>query len=72
MFDNTNSLVQHGVKQGCPISTFLFIIAAEMLYFFVISQLADDITVFMKHLSEIPKTIQVIKPSQTPLDSNST
>lgn len=68
--------IKRGVKQGCPISPFLFIIATEMLSIFiknsdiaplnvmglpvVISQLADDTTIFMKHLTETPKIIQAI------------
>uniref|UniRef100_A0A1A8L6V8 Reverse transcriptase domain-containing protein n=1 Tax=Nothobranchius pienaari TaxID=704102 RepID=A0A1A8L6V8_9TELE len=69
--------IKRGVKQGCPISPFLFIIATEMLSIFIknsdiaplnvmglpviISQLADDTTIFMKHLTETPKIIEVIK-----------
>lgn len=78
LYDNSNSsislpsgtsprfAIKRGVKQGCPISPFLFRIATEMLSIFiknsdiaplnvmglpvVISQLADDTTIFMKHL----------------------
>lgn len=89
LYDNGNSSVslpggtsprfaiKRGVKQGCPISPFLFIFATEMLSFciknsdiaplnvfglpIVISQLADDTTIFMKQLTEVPKIIQAIK-----------
>ncbi len=68
--------IKHGVKQGCPISSFLVTIATEMLSIYiknsdiapsnvigipvVISQLADDTTVFMKQLTEVPKIMQAI------------
>ncbi len=88
LYENTNSsfslpggtspwfTIKHGVKQGCPISPFLFIIATEMLSIFIknsnitlldvlgkpviISQLADDTTIFMKLRTEVPKVLQMI------------
>uniref|UniRef100_A0A1A8EWE2 Reverse transcriptase domain-containing protein n=1 Tax=Nothobranchius korthausae TaxID=1143690 RepID=A0A1A8EWE2_9TELE len=88
LYDNANSSIslpngtsprfdiKRGVKQGCPISPFLFIIATEMLSIFIknsdiaplnvmglpviISQLADDTTIFMKHLTETPKIIEAL------------
>lgn len=68
--------VNKGIKQGCPISPLLFIAAAEMLSILIknsdfgklsvagkelsISQLADDTTVFLSDLNEIPKILQII------------
>lgn len=68
--------IDRGIKQDCPISPFLFIITTEMLSIFIknsniapsdvlgqpviISQFADDTTIFMKQLSEVPKILQLI------------
>ncbi|KAF7650888.1 hypothetical protein LDENG_00119260 [Lucifuga dentata] len=88
LYDNSNSCIslpggtsprfsiKRGVKQGCPISPFLFIISTEMLSIHIknsniapldvlgksviISQLADDTTIFMKQLSEVPKILHCI------------
>lgn len=68
--------IKRGVKQDCPISPSLFIIATEMLCIFIknsdiaplnvlglpiVSQLVDDTTIFMKQLTEVPKIIQAVK-----------
>lgn len=69
--------VNKGIKQGCPISPLLFIAAAEMLSILIknldfeklivlgkplaISQLADDTTIFMKNINQIPKILQTIE-----------
>ncbi len=68
--------INRGIKQGCPISPFLFIITTELLSIFIknstiaplevlgqtviISQFADDTAFFMKQLSEVPKILQCI------------
>jgi len=88
LYENSNSSVSlsggtsprfpinRGIKQGCPISTFLFILATEMLSIFnrnsciapldilgqpvIISQYADDTTIYLKKLTEVPKILQLI------------
>uniref|UniRef100_A0A3B3IJR3 Reverse transcriptase domain-containing protein n=1 Tax=Oryzias latipes TaxID=8090 RepID=A0A3B3IJR3_ORYLA len=68
--------INKGIKQGCPISPLLFIAAAEMLSLlikhtdfgkltvanaeFSISQLADDTTIFLNNLHDIPKILKTI------------
>lgn len=68
--------INRGVKQGCNISPFLFILAAEMLAIhiknsdvaklnvfdeqIVISQLADDTTIFVKNFEQIPEVFKLI------------
>lgn len=69
--------IYKGIKQGCPISPLLFIAATEMLSLLIknadfgkisvldkelsISQLADDTTIFLNNLNEIPKILQIIE-----------
>ena len=68
--------INRGIKQGCPISPSLFLIAAEMLSILiknseveklsvfnneiVVSQLADDTTLFLKNVEQVPKAIETI------------
>lgn len=68
--------LKRGVKQGCNISPFLFIMAVEILAIMlknsnmeklnifneqlVISQLADDTTIFLKKLEQIPEVLKLI------------
>ncbi len=68
--------INRGIKQGCPISPSLFLIAAEMLSILVknseveklsvfnndivVSQLADDTTLFLKNVKQVPKAIETI------------
>lgn len=68
--------LSRGVRQGCPVSPYLFLVAAQLLSSFLlsnqlqgisidnnhilISQLADDTTLFLKNESQIPIAIQYI------------
>ena len=69
--------LERGIRQGCPISPYLFLLCTQILTTYVcnstiqgisiagrdiiISQLADDTTIFLKNASQIPVAIQVIK-----------
>uniref|UniRef100_A0A3Q3ASU9 Reverse transcriptase domain-containing protein n=1 Tax=Kryptolebias marmoratus TaxID=37003 RepID=A0A3Q3ASU9_KRYMA len=68
--------INRGVKQGCNISPFLFILAVEVMSIYIknskipklkvfnhpiiISQLADDTTIFLKNLDQTPKVLELI------------
>ncbi len=68
--------MSRGVRQGCPVSPYLFLIAAQLLTTFLsdsqlqginiadkhicISQLADDTTLFLKNYLQIPIALDLI------------
>lgn len=69
--------LKRGVRQGCPISPYLFLLCSQLLTDsiklsplkgisiadkeIIISQLADDTTLFLKDSSQIPLSIDLIK-----------
>lgn len=69
--------IRRGIRQGCPISPYLFLLAAQLLCehiknsnlqgisiaekTVIISQLADDTTLFLKDSSQVPLAIDIIE-----------
>jgi len=69
--------LQRGIRQGCPISPYLFILTTQLLANhiknsalqgidlmgkeIIISQLADDTTLFLKNSDQIPLALNTIK-----------
>ncbi len=71
-------IVRGGIRQGCPISPFLFLLVAETLNLYTlhcsqikgieiedftltISQLADDICLFLKNKDQVPVILEALK-----------
>ncbi len=68
--------IDRGIRQGCPISAFLFLVVAQVLSNMInqypikgiaiherqikISQLADDTTIFLGDSSEVPLALNII------------
>uniref|UniRef100_A0A8C7XSJ8 Reverse transcriptase domain-containing protein n=1 Tax=Oryzias sinensis TaxID=183150 RepID=A0A8C7XSJ8_9TELE len=69
--------LQRGIRQGCPVSVYLFLLVAQVFCRYIkssnidgisiagknilISQLADDTTLFLKNSSQVPRVLQVIE-----------
>lgn len=69
--------LERGVRQGCPVSVYLFLIVAQMFCHFVklcklegisiagrsvlLSQLADDTTLFLKNALQVKPAINAIQ-----------
>lgn len=69
--------VARGVRQGCPAAPYLFLLAAQILSAFIvennvqgipvagrevlISQVADDTTLFLRDAEQIPKAVNIIE-----------
>lgn len=69
--------LKRGIRQGCPISPYLFLLCTQLLNIYVksgvikgisiadkeiiISQLADDTTLFLKDATQVPNAINVIQ-----------
>ncbi len=70
--------LNRGVRQGCPVSPYLFLIATQFLSMhiksshlkgitignntIIISQLADDTTLFLYDSSQIPVALSILRP----------
>jgi len=67
--------LERGVRQGCPVSVYLFLIVAQVFCHFIkssnlkgiqveeksvlISQLADDTTLFLKNVDQIQSAVKI-------------